>query len=82
VFALAQRKVTLFAPKAALRHLKPAQNFCFPTGWVSYGGSCSLSNVVIWQRVEVTSVFVKKVVRFSKRLPPRFLATSDAPAAG
>lgn len=28
------------------------------------------------------SVFVKKVVRFSKRLPPRFLATSDAPAAG
>jgi hypothetical protein len=27
-------------------------------------------------------VFVKKVVRFSKRLPPRFLATSDAPAAG
>jgi predicted permease len=29
-----------------------------------------------------TAVFVKKVVRFSKRLPPRFLATSDAPAAG
>ena len=30
----------------------------------------------------IGAVFVKKVVRFSKRIPPRFLATSDAPAAG
>ena len=28
------------------------------------------------------SEFVNKVVRFFKRLPPRFLATSDAPSAG
>jgi hypothetical protein len=30
----------------------------------------------------VLAVFVKKVVRFSKWLTPRFLVTSDAPVVG
>jgi type I restriction enzyme M protein len=48
-----------------------------PPAWRFYKGGFRLES-----NGSRVAVFVKKVVRFSKRLPPRFLATSDAPAAG
>jgi hypothetical protein len=56
--------------------------YVVPTGDIT--GVNNLTNDYYESTIYHTTnaVFVKKVVRFSKRIPPRFLATSDAPAAG
>ena len=52
--------------------------------WKKHGADVSLWSVSAGEigNMVFTAVFVNKVVRFSKRPSPLFLAPSDAPAAG
>jgi hypothetical protein len=71
---------TLVSADGALRETSEANARVIAR--LSIDGYMSGSNINLAAQHVGQSVFVKNFVRFSKRLPPRFLATSDAPAAG